>query len=200
MNAGTGDDWPVAPVLLEDRYNVADAVVVGNLLISLLRHTDRVHSASLAQLVNVIAPIMTEPGGRSWKQTIFHPFAQASRYARGDVLQVAVESPTYETAKYGDAALVDAVATRDPETGAVALFAVNRSLTETVTLEVDARSLPGLRVVEATTLSNPDHTWAATADDDTSVVPRTNATAAVADGRLTIQVPPVSWNVVRLEA
>ena len=77
----TGHDWPVAPVLLEDRYNVADAVVVGNLLISLLRHTDRVHSASLAQLVNVIAPIMTEPGGRSWKQTIFHPFAQASRYA-----------------------------------------------------------------------------------------------------------------------
>ena len=85
------------------------------------------------------------------------------------MLQVAVESPTYETAKYGDAALVDAVATRDAETGDVALFAVNRSLTETVTLEVDARSLPGLRVVEATTLANPDHTWSATADDDTSV-------------------------------
>ncbi|KQY47146.1 alpha-N-arabinofuranosidase [Cellulomonas sp. Root137] len=194
----TGHDWPVAPVLLEDKYNVADAVVVGNLLISLLRHTDRVHSASLAQLVNVIAPIMTEPGGRSWKQTIFHPFAQASRYAVGDVLQVAVESPTYETAKYGDASLVDAVATRDPETGAVALFAVNRSLTETVTLEVDARSLPGLRVVEASTLSNPDHTWSATADDDTSVAPRANATAVVRDGRLTVEVPPVSWNVVRL--
>ncbi|KQR17060.1 alpha-N-arabinofuranosidase [Cellulomonas sp. Leaf334] len=194
----TGHDWPVAPVLLEDRYNVADAVVVGNLLISLLRHTDRVHSASLAQLVNVIAPIMTEPGGRSWKQTIFHPFAQASRYAKGDVLQVAVEAPTYETAKYGDAALVDAVATRDAETGDVALFAVNRSLTETVTLEVDARSLPGLRVVEATTLANPDHTWSATADDDTSVVPRPNATATVRDGRVSVQVPPVSWNVVRL--
>ncbi|MDQ0375237.1 arabinosylfuranosidase ArfA [Cellulomonas humilata] len=194
----TGHDWPVAPVLLEDRYNVADAVVVGNLLISLLRHTDRVHSASLAQLVNVIAPIMTEPGGRSWKQTIFHPFAQASRYARGDVLQVAVEAPTYETAKYGDAALVDAVATRDAETGDVALFAVNRSLTETVTIEVDARSLPGLRVVEATTLANPDHTWSATADDDSSVAPRINTSATVRDGRVSVQVPPVSWNVVRL--
>ena len=63
-----GDDWPVAPRLLEDRYNVADAVVVGNLLISLLRHTDRVHAASLAQLVNVITPIMTEPGGPAWRQ------------------------------------------------------------------------------------------------------------------------------------
>ena len=194
----TGDDWPVAPVLLEDRYNVADAVVVGNLLISLLRHTDRVHSASLAQLVNVIAPIMTEPGGRSWRQTTFHPFAQASRFAVGDVLQVAIDSPTYETAQYGDAALVDAVATRDPESGAVALFAVNRSLTEPALLEVDLRALPGLRLVEASTLANPDHTWTATADDDSSVAPRANPSAQVRDGRLRVEVPPVSWNVVRL--
>jgi len=196
----TGDDWPVAPVLLEDRYNVADAVVVGNLLISLLRNTDRVHSASLAQLVNVIAPIMTEPGGRSWRQTTFHPFAQVARYATGDVLQVAIESPTYETAQYGDAQVVDAVATRDPETGAIALFAVNRSLTETVELSVDTRAIPGLRVVEATTLANPDHTWSATADDETSVVPRANASATIDAGRLTMHLPPVSWNTLRLGA
>jgi alpha-N-arabinofuranosidase len=107
----TGHDWPVAPVLLEDRYNVADAVVVGSLLISLLRHTDRVHSASLAQLVNVIAPIMTEPGDRSWRQTTFHPFAQASAHAVGDVQQVAIEAPAYETAKFGEVPVVDAVAT-----------------------------------------------------------------------------------------
>ena len=75
-----GDNWPVAPRLLEDHYNVADAVVVGNLLISLLRHADRVTAACLAQLVNVIAPIMTEPGG-AWRQTTFHPFALTSRYA-----------------------------------------------------------------------------------------------------------------------
>jgi len=195
-----GDDWPVAPVLLEDRYNVADAVVVGNLLISLLRHTDRVHAASLAQLVNVIAPIMTEPGGRSWRQTIFHPFAQASRYAAGDVLQVAVDAPTYETAKFGEVPVVDAVATRDPETGGVALFAVNRSVTESVVLTVDTRSMPGLQLVDASTLANPDHTWAATADDATSVLPRANTSAAVTDGYLTVEVPPVSWNVVRLGA
>lgn len=194
----SGDDWPVAPVLLEDRYHVADAVVVGSLLISLLRHTDRVHAASLAQLVNVIAPIMTEPGGRAWRQTTFHPFAQASRFARGDVLQVAIDAPTYETARFGDVPLVDAVATRDEATGEVALFAVNRSQGEPAVLDVDVRALPGLRVHEATTFANPDHTWQATADDDTSVLPRPNGTATVADGRLRVEVPPVSWNVVRL--
>jgi alpha-N-arabinofuranosidase len=194
----SGDDWPVAPVLLEDRYNVADAVVVGNLLISLLRHTDRVHAASQAQLVNVIAPIMTEPGGRSWKQTIFHPFALTSRHAAGKVLRLAVDSPVMETARFGEVDVLDAVATHDDETGEVVVLATNRSVTDDVALDVDLRGFPDLQVVEALTLSNPDHTWAATADDDTSVVPRPNGTAQITDGRLGAALPPVSWSIVRL--
>ncbi len=194
----TGDDWPVAPVLLEDRYNVADAVVVGNLLISLLRHTDRVHAASLAQLVNVIAPIMTEPGGRIWKQTIFHPFALTSTHATGDVLRLAVDSPLVQTAKFGDVPALDAVATHDPATGDVVILATNRSVNDDVALDVDLRGFPGLQLVEALTLSNPDHTWTATADDDTSVAPRTNTTAKVADDRAHAELPPVSWSILRL--
>lgn len=99
--------------------------------------TDRVHSASLAQLVNVIAPIMTEPGGSSWPQTTFHPFALTARYAKGDVLRVPVRVETYETARYGPVPLVDAVATHDAETGAVALFLVNRSTSNATPVEVD---------------------------------------------------------------
>ncbi|GAA4736891.1 alpha-N-arabinofuranosidase [Isoptericola chiayiensis] len=194
----SGDDWPVAPVLLEDRYNVADAVVVGNLLISLLRHTDRVHAASQAQLVNVIAPIMTEPGGRSWKQTIFHPFALTSRHAAGEVLRLAIDSPTTDTARFGEVDVLDAVATHDAGTGEVVVLATNRSVTDEVTLDVDLRGFDGLRVVEALTLSNPDHTWTATADDDSSVAPRANATAQITDGRLDAVLPPVSWSIVRL--
>jgi alpha-N-arabinofuranosidase len=193
----TGDDWPIAPPLLEDRYNVADAVVVGNLLISLLRHTDRVHAASLAQLVNVIAPIMTEPGGRSWRQTTFHPFALTAQHAAGEVLQVAISAPDVETAEFGKVPVLDAVATHSE--GAVTVFAVNRSVDSELTLDVDLRGFPGLRVAEAVTLSNPDHTWTATADDATSVLPRANDTATVADGRATATLPPVSWTMLRLE-
>jgi alpha-N-arabinofuranosidase len=192
------DTWPVAPRLLEDHYNVADAVVVGNLLISLLRHSDRVVAASLAQLVNVIAPIMTEPGGRVWKQTTFHPFALTSRYARGEVLRVEMSSPTQETAKYGDAPVLDAVATHDPETGEVAVFCVNRSLGETTAVEVDVRAFGSARVVEALTMSHDDPHARSTADDDTSLAPKPNATARVEDGRLRVELPPVSWSVLRL--
>ena len=192
-----GDDWPIAPVLLEDNYTVADAIVVGGLLISLLRHTDRVHSASLAQLVNVIAPIMTEPGGRVWKQTIFYPFAQASNLASGVVLQPVISSPTYETERYGEVPVLDAVATWDEESGITTVFAVNRSMTDSMDLEIDLRAA-GHQVLEATSYSSTDPYWAASADDDSSVVPVANETASVSEGIVKMELPPVSWNMIRL--
>ena len=51
-----------APPHLEDVYNVADALVVGGMLITLLNHADRVRIACLAQLVNVIAPAEATSG------------------------------------------------------------------------------------------------------------------------------------------
>jgi alpha-N-arabinofuranosidase len=211
-------DWPVAPVLLEDHYNVADAVVVGNLLISLLRHSDRVHSASLAQLVNVIAPIMTEPGGRIWRQTTFSPFALTSRYAVGQVLRVELATPSHQTTTYGDTPVVDAVATHDPDSGAIAVFAVNRSLTDPVTLEVDLRAFGDVQVVEAVTLANPDPYARAHVEDDGTLVPQPNpsvrrgdgpgastrpGTAATPEDRdgtdvVRVELPPVSWSMLRL--
>lgn len=188
--------WPVAPRLLEDSYTVLDAVVFGNLLISLIRHADRVTAASLAQLVNVIAPIMTEPGGPAWKQTTFFPFSLTSHLARGTALELKLESPTYQTEEYGEVPLVDAIATRDEQ--GTAIFAVNRSLTEEVTLEVDVRALDEIGRVAATSLFDDDIHAANTLDDRERVAPRDNASAQVEDGMITVTLPPVSWTVVTL--
>lgn len=193
-----GKDWPVAPVLLEDRYTVADAVVVGDLLITLLRNTDRVHSASLAQLVNVIAPIMTEPGGRSWKQTTFHPFALTSRYASGTVLNLAVESPLVSSEKTKDFAALSAVATFNEETGEAVVFAVNRSIEQDLSLDVALAALGNVKVVEALSYSNKDPYWQATADDSTSVAPVENGSVKLDGGRLTAELPATSWTMIRL--
>ncbi|WP_371784811.1 arabinosylfuranosidase ArfA [Streptosporangium subroseum] len=198
QNAEPPQDWPVAPPLLEDHYHLADAVTFGGLLISLLRHSDRVTSACLAQLVNVIAPIMTEPGGRAWKQTTFHPFAQASRYAVGQVLRVESDSPTHETARFEEVAALDAVATHDEETGATTLFAVNRSVDQPLTLTVDLRALGPVRLAEATVLSGPDPYVRNTADAPDTVTPRANADVRLDAGTLEITLPAVSWNVIRL--
>jgi alpha-N-arabinofuranosidase len=116
-----------APRIIEDVYSGLDAVVVGDLLTTLLNHADRVPVACLAQLVNVIAPIMTEPGGEAWKQPTFYPFAQAARTARGTALDLRVDAPTYSTKRHGDVPTVTAAATWDETDGALALFLTNRT-------------------------------------------------------------------------
>lgn len=163
-------DWQEAPRLLEDVYTVTDAVVFGTLLITLLRHADRVAVACLAQLVNVIAPIMTEPGGPAWRQTTFFPFAQASRYGRGTVLDVRVDSPAYPTERYGDVPLLHATAVRG-EDGGVTVFAVNRGRNAPLDLAVALRGLDLGRVVEHSVLADSDPEARNTLDEPERVVP-----------------------------
>jgi len=194
------DNWPEAPRLLEDAYSVADAVVFGNLLISLLRHADRVTSASLAQLVNVIAPIMTEPGGPAWRQTTFFPFAETSRLARGVALELKLQTDSYPTAQYGEVGLVDAVATHDASTGASAVFLVNRSQHAGVTVTVDIAALGAVSVVSARTLSDTDVTAKNTLVDPERVGLSDNSTVVLGDGTVTISLPPVSWTALALES
>src|SRR5690606_16228383 len=115
-------EWDVAPRLSEDAYTVLDAVVVGSLLMTLLRHADRVTAASQAQLVNTISSIHSEPAGPAWRQSTFHPFAQMSKHAIGTVLDLRLDAPTLETARYGHVPLLDSVATYDSDTERLALF------------------------------------------------------------------------------
>ncbi|WP_395103908.1 alpha-N-arabinofuranosidase [Actinomadura sp. SCN-SB] len=190
----TPDGWPVAPPLLEDDYHLADAVVVGGLLIALLRHTDRVAAACQAQLVNVIAPIRTEPVGPARRQPTFHPFAQAARHAAGDVLDVQPESPRRETAKYGPVPVLDAVAARDPETGRTTVFAVNRSTTDPLDLTITVQT----SAAEATTLADSDPYARNTAADPDRVTPRPNPDVVVDGDHVRVVLPPVSWNVIHL--
>ncbi|MDR7187104.1 alpha-N-arabinofuranosidase [Microbacterium trichothecenolyticum] len=192
------DNWPTAPRLLEDIYSVADAVVFGNLMISLLKHADRVASASLAQLVNVIAPIMTEPGGPAWRQTTFYPFSITSRLARGAALRLELDSPMYATEVYGNVPVVDGVATHDAESRQSALFLVNRSQDEALTLTVDITALGEVAVVETHTLADDDVYAKNTLQHRTRVAPKPNESVAVADGILTVTLPPVSWTAIAL--
>jgi alpha-N-arabinofuranosidase len=192
-------EWPIAPRVIEDHYNVTDAVVVGNLLISLLRHSDRVTAACQAQLVNVIAPIRTEAGGPAWRQTIFHPFALTSRLARGEVLRVEMRAPAHETARFGEVPTLDAVATHDPDSGDVTVFVVNRSLTEPADLAVGVAGFGrAFRIAESWTLADDDLTASNTEQAPDRVVPRPNETAWVEDGELHVSLPPVSWTAIRL--
>ena len=185
------EKWTVAPPQLEDVYSFEDALVVGCLLIPLLRHADRVKMACLAQLVNVIAPIMTENGGRCWAQTIFYPFMDASRYGRGTSLRTAVECDTYDAGQYGKTPYLEAIALADEESRSVTVFAVNRSLEEEMELSVSVTGFGALRMLGHTVLHCDDLKAVNTADSPDTVQPRE---LPVED---TVVLPPQSWNVLR---
>jgi alpha-N-arabinofuranosidase len=189
------DNWPEAPRLLEDVYSAADAVVVGNLLISLLNHADRVSAASLAQLVNVIAPIMTEPEGPAWRQTTFHPCAITSRLGRGTALRALIDAPTHHTAQYGEVSSIDAAATRDGVETVV--FLVNRHPSEARITEIDLRGMAPQQIVESGAVAEADPYLTNTRENPDAVQIRaTNAT--VAERRVQISLPPASWTYVQL--
>ncbi|MEV7888571.1 alpha-L-arabinofuranosidase C-terminal domain-containing protein [Streptomyces sp. NPDC088357] len=163
---------------------------------TLLKHSDRVTSASLAQLVNVIAPIMTEPGGPAWRQTTVYPFSITSQLASGEVIWPVIEAPVYETARHGEASLIDAVATVDEDRAAV--FLVNRDLHEPAQVAIDVRGLGSSQVTEAVTLADLDVYAKNILKEQNLVTPAANTTAKLADGVLIVELPPVSWAAIAL--
>ena len=181
----------VAPPLLEDRYSFLDALVVGGLLCSLINHCDRVKMASLAQLVNVIAPIFTEAGGAAIRQTIFWPFAMVAGVARGSALRHFIPAGTFSS-KYGDARRIQSAVVHNSEKGQLYLFALNADAKETFTLEPDLSAFGQTRLAEHLILHSDDLHAKNTFDHPDRIMPRP---AASAD----LTLPPLSWSRITFD-
>ncbi len=191
------DKWGRALPLLEDVYNFEDALLAGSILITFLRNADRVKVACLAQLVNVIAPIMTRNGGGAWAQTIYYPLMHASRYGRGTALRPIIKSPVYDCADYEQVPVIDAAATMD-EQGNVTIFALNRDMQEDVALSCDLRAFGALRLAEHIELHHDDVKAVNTEDAPLTVSPRAGQGGTLDNGHLDIALKRLSWNVIRL--
>lgn len=190
--------WQVAPPMLEDIYTFEDALLVGLMLITLLKHADRVKMACLAQLVNVIAPVMTEAGGGgAWKQTVFYPFMHASKYGRGTVLQPIINSPEHVTAKHDMITDIESVAVYNEEKDEVTIFAVNRNLEEDVEMVTDMRGMEGYSVKEHIVLENDD-LKAVNGVGVERVKPAQTSQSTMDGGIMTSILHKASWNVIRL--
>ncbi len=130
------EKWSIAPSINEDIYTFEDALVVGCMLMTLQNNCDRVKLACLAQLVNVIAPIMTENDGEAWAQTIFYPFMYASLYGRGKALRTVISSESYTTSDGITAPYIEASVILNEDARELIVFAVNRSLDENTELSL----------------------------------------------------------------
>ena len=190
--------WVQAPHQLEDVYNFEDALLVGSMLITMLRHADRLKIACMAQLVNVIAPIMTSETG-AWCQTIFYPYMYTSIYGRGTVLNTIIQAPKYESKTYGDVSMADAVFVANDDGDALTLFAVNRSLSENLEITCDLRQFPGYSVEEHILMSDDDLKAENTEKNPNRVMPKTGDGALIDGGRLTAVLEKHSWHMIRLK-
>ena len=205
------EGWPVAPPILEEIYTMEDALAFGGACISLLNHADRVRTACLAQLVNAIAPIMTETGGAAWRQTIFFPFAQMSRLGRGKVLRAQVESETYDSSYFDPRGVHEfsfpvpnvpylKIAAVAGEAGSLSLFMLNRDLTQEIEVSLEARGFGRFVVTEALELRHDDLQAANTGDATERVKPEPLQGVASDGARIRAVLKPASWNVVHLSA
>ncbi|WP_167959331.1 arabinosylfuranosidase ArfA [Anaerosporobacter faecicola] len=191
------EKWVQAPHQLEDVYNMEDALLVGSMLITMLRHADRVKIACLAQLVNVIAPIMTSDTG-AWRQTIFYPYLHASIYGRGTVLNTIVQSDVYDSKTYGDAPYLDSVVIMNEETKEVTIFAVNKDLEEDMEVSADFRQFADYTIKEHIVLTHDNLKAENTESNPFEVKPESNGTSKMDNGQLTMVLKKKSWNVIRL--
>jgi alpha-N-arabinofuranosidase len=192
------EPWGIAPAQLEDHYTLADALVVGCMLITLLKNSDRVRIACLAQLVNVIAPILTAPGGPAIRQTIFYPFLHASLYGRGKAMRLLIDSPKYQDKEFGEVPWLESVAVWNEADETLTLFAVNRHQTEPLALSGDLRSFAGYRLIEHIVLEHSDPQARNTLAQPDAVRPHSRGDARLTSGELTATLPRLSWNVIRL--
>jgi len=199
-----------APHLLEEIYNLEDALLVGGLLNSLIRHSDRVRLACLAQLVNVIAPLMTNANG-VLKQTIYYPYSWALQYARGRAVRIVPEGPTYEVAHLGrpteaigitgpglgSVPYLDVVATIDNESKSAALFILNRDLEKPRDVEITWRDIVPAKINSCQTITGSDLKAINTFEQPRNVLPQ-NLEAPRLGSKMMLRVPARSYSVVSL--
>lgn len=190
--------WQQAPALLEDIYTFEDALLVGLMLITLMKHADRVKIACMAQLVNVIAPIMTEKDGGAWCQTIFYPLMHASAFGRGTVLEPAVTSESHDTSRHGQVSDVEAVAVYNEEHSEIRIFAVNRNIAEDVELTIDLRGFGNAAFLEHLMLHN-NNLKAVNGPDCEQVSPKACRDVDNLQGKAVCVLKKASWNVLRFK-
>ena len=197
-NGAPVERWSIAPNQLEDIYNFEDALVVACMLITLLRHADRVKIACLAQLVNVIAPIFTKTGGGAFRQTIFYPFAAMSKYARGNALKPIIDCPKYDCKDFTDVPYLESVASYDEENEEVALFVVNRSMEEDVQLDISLLGFEGYKAVSFESMDGYNVLQENTFDSETVRMHANDL--PVEDGKNVVaNLKALSFNIIRFK-
>ena len=179
----------IAPHLIEEVYNLEDALVVAGFLNSFIRHADVVKIANLAQIVNVIAPILTR-GDEMLIQSIYYPFEMYASRRDGVALTPLVDGPSYEGKHNGTVHTIDTSAILAGD--ALHVFATNRSQTESAPLEVRLADRRIESLTSGELLTGPDAAAANTYEHSDVVGIRPLPGVRFDGGAAGLELPPLS--------
>jgi len=185
-----------APHLIEEIYNLEDALVVSGFLHSFIRHADVLKIANIAQIVNIIAPLVTR-GDDLLVQSIYHVFELFSRRRQGVAMKLAVDGPTYQGKTNGTVHTIDASAIRDGST--LQLFLTNRSLDEAAEVKADFGAVNIAALVEGRIVAGKDPKAANSFEKQDVITSAPFAEVAIRDGKATVKLPPLSVAALTLK-
>lgn len=191
----SAEKWEIAPSILQEKYSLLDALVVGGLGITLLNNVDTVEIACLAQLINVIAPITTVRGGGVFKQTVYHPFHMLSKYGHGTTMKAVVEAPTY-SCDFGELPIVEPAVVYNEETDEVRVFVLNCSQDEDTEFTVELQGYGDKKVKKHLALFGGDMEVRNTIEQPDNVTMKELDVTGVQG--TTVVLPKMSWNILVL--
>ena len=189
-------NWPVAPRLLEEIVDFADALMVGGALITLLNNADRVKVACQAQLVNVIGAIFAEPGGAAWRQTIFHPFKIMTEHAHGSVLEAQVYCSRRATRTAGPIDDIVAAVVHDAAQRKIVFFILNRESSNSVEIALHLHGFPAVRRCHALELTAANLSATNSAEMPDTIVAKEHTEFLIREDRIVAALRPLSWNML----
>jgi len=138
--------------ILEEVYDLQDALVGATMLNTVVNHAHIVKIANMAQLVNVIAPIFTNEKGL-FLQTLYFPLQLFSANVRGTALEVFVDSPSYAAKRFDKVPYLDVSASLD--NGAVVLNVVNRHPDQDIEAEIEPQDARFAGALDVATVNGP---------------------------------------------
>ena len=178
--------------ILEERYNLEDALVIATLLNSFVNHAHIVKMANMAQLVNVIAPIFTNEKGL-FLQTIYYPLELFANNTKGKSLQLFVDGPAYKSKRYDKVPYLDCSASIDDS--ALVLNVVNRHRDQPIDAEVELQDKQFASELSVAEVNGPD----IKAENDFGVtkVKTTTRSLSASGRRLRYNFPPHSYTMLK---
>lgn len=189
--------WQIAPHLSEQVYTMEDSLLFASMLMSFVRHSDRVKVACQSLLTNISATIMTEKGGEVWVQPVFYPFSYMSKYARGTVMEEVYEGPSYDCSIAKNVPYVDTVTVYNEELGEIAIFAVNRA-EETVSVSEELQGFVLEEIAEQLYMTSGNRKDTNLENHD-KIKPYEINNAEIAGDNLNFEIEPLSWNMIRVK-